>query len=600
MKFLRQIKFEIRNIIKSKFLLIIGILVVAISIAIPVIGKLTMPKEGQGPGGYPMPMGAVYYSEKAYYGYGGYDGGGKQEPITVDGVTLTIENPFYWNINSLMQEKTQMGVDKNRFSSPEALDLALELVEGDIHYYAHFAKFITKQTDYRMDLAWRGSEYLYDKFIYEHNDANPDYLMEAVNTRKGMDPTGFKKKYFEITSDQRQAALIKADENLASLFSVVENNDFPKYVDLSIKQFNDQITSLKDNIAIQEKAIIDNPSQEESIKQIIDDLNKQIKMIEENNIPLLKYRLEKNILPGEPTWQNSALSDIEGSRNQLMYTTLLDEKKFNENQDLVRQYGNYRKYSTAVQAQINQMNNNILIAQRSLDAGKPDMKYEASGARSRTVSFLDYSVIIAIFAVLIGGWIMASEFQQGTIRLLMIRPKTRTKILISKFLAAFAVCIALYIGSSILNMVATGICFGFADFAFPNYTISGEVGFFIYYLPIFFECIATILFAFTAAFMLSVLTKNIAVSIAIPIVCFVGCTILTSMVAFRQGFSWIAYTPIPYVQISSFFTPYSTVQAMIQNGMPLNLTYGIIMLLALSAICTFVSILVFKKRDIAN
>ena len=80
---------------------------------------------------------------------------------------------------------------------------------------------------------------------------------------------------------------------------------------------------------------------------------------------------------------------------------------------LVQQYGTYQKYVSAIQSQIDELNKTILIAQNSLDANEPDMKYVPGGSRNRTVSFLDYSVFVALLAVLLGGWLMASEFQQG-------------------------------------------------------------------------------------------------------------------------------------------------------------------------------------------
>ena len=597
MKFLRQIKYEIWNILKSKFLLVIGILVVATGIAMPVITLFT---QMYADGVKPMPMGGIYYAKEATYSNMKYGDNGNQEPITVDGITISNNNPFYWNISALLQEKNAMENDKVRFSSPKALDLAIEMIDVETHYYVRIAQYVTKPQDYRRELAERSFENLYDKFIYEHADVKEDVLMEAVNYKRGMTPEIFKKKYIQITPEARQAAYIKADENLNTVFAVAEGNNFPKYIDLRIKQENDQIASLKENIAIQEQTIVENPSQEENINLMIVDLKKQIALIETNNIPILQYRLEKNIIPGENIWQNAALSDIEGSRNQLSYLSIVSVEKFSNDINLIQQYRNYQKYVNSVQTQINQQNNTVLIAQKSLDADKPDMKYVMNSVRNRTVLFLDYSVIIALFAILLGGWIIASEFQQGTIRLLMIRPKTRTKILMSKFVAAFLVCLAIYIAGSLLNIVTNGICFGFSDYAYPNYTIIGESNFFVYYLPKFLICIITILFAFTVAFMLSVVSKNIAVSIAVPIVCFIGSTILMAAFAYRAGMEWIAYTPMPFVQLSSFFVPYSSVQQMIQNGVPLSMPYGIMLLLVLSAICTVISIIVFKKTDIAN
>ena len=122
----------------------------------------------------------------------------------------------------------------------------------------------------------------------------------------------------------------------------------------------------------------------------------------------------------------------------------------------MQQYGTYQKYVNAIQSQIDELNKTILIAQNSLDANEPDMKYVPGGSRNRTVSFLDYSVFVALLAVLLGGWLMASEFQQGTIRLLLIRPKTRVKILMAKFISALLICLGIYITGSILNLVTNG------------------------------------------------------------------------------------------------------------------------------------------------
>jgi ABC-2 type transport system permease protein len=577
-----------------------GILVLAWSILSPVIGLITAAANKNDGGGYPMPM-ERYASAVAVADYKiGYPGGNGQEPITIDGVTIQSTNPFYWNLSSLQQERATMEADTTRFSSPEVLDLALGMLDTSTKYYLTFAQFVTKQQDYRVDLAYRGEDSLYDKYLYEHSDVGLDKLFEAASIRKGMDKEEFKKKFIDITPEAKLAEIDRIEENLKKYTDVAKNNDFAKYIDLRIAQENDQIKSLNEQIDIQTKAAIANPSQEENINQIISDLKKQIANEEQNVIPMLQFRLEKNIIPGEDIWQNNAISNIDDSKNQLLYTEITTEEKFNKDSNLVQQYGNYLNYKAKIQAQIDNLNNTILIAQNSLEAEKPDMKYVPSGARSLTVQFLDFSTLIALFAILLGGWIMASEFQQGTVRLLMIRPKTRVKILMAKFAASLVICLAIYVAGSIINMIVNGICFGFADFAFPNYTVSGEINFFLYYLPKFLACMVPIVFAFTVAFMLSTIVKNIAVSIAVPVACYILCTIAMGLLMYRPSMEWLAYTPIPYVQLSGFFAQYSTVQMAIQNGIALSLPYGIIMLLVLAAICTAISILVFKKRDITN
>jgi ABC-2 type transport system permease protein len=392
------------------------------------------------------------------------------------------------------------------------------------------------------------------------------------------------------------------EEELNSLFSIVENNDFPRYIELRIQQENNAIEDLKEQIAIQEQEIIKNPSQEDVINDMIQELRRNITSIEENTIPILQLRLDKNIIPGEDNWQNRAIMDIEMNRQQLAYTEIISEEEFNQQTWLVQQYGSYQNYVDAMQEQIDQMNHAIIIAEKSINADKPDMKFVYSGSRNRTVRFLNYSVFITLFAVLLGGWIMASEFQQGTIRLLMIRPKTRTKILAAKFLSALIICMVIYVTGSLLNMVTNGICFGFSDYTFPNYTLAGEIGFLGYYLPKMLACCVPIIFAYAIAFMLSVLVKNVAVSIAVPIAGYIGSMIFMTIISFRGTAKWLAYTPLPYMQLSAYFTQDSSVTPGMSIGgsLPVNLTYGIILLVALSVLCMVISSVVFNKRDIVN
>ncbi len=598
MKFLKQIKFELLHILKSKFLFIIGVLVIVSAVVMPIVylvGENRRQPDSDG-GIRPMPM---VVEDSKYVGNLKPDWGGN-EPVIVDGVTIQPDNPFYWNITSLQQEMASMEMQRDMFSTPEVLDIVLELMNAEIRFYLHFAQYITSYNDYRVEVAMQGIESVYEKYFYENHEKNTDHLLEAAGFRRGYEPEFFKSKFIEITPEERLAALDKIDETVATLYVIAEDNDFPKYIDMRIQQEMKTINGLQEEIARQEQEIIHNPAQEEAINEHIEEMRKQITIIEETRIPLLNLRLERNIIPGEDIWQNRALSDIENSENQLVHTTILAEDKFFQEPWMVRQYGSYHTYVQAMQNQIDELNETIIIGRKSIDFDMPDMKYVYGGARNRTVQFLSYSIFVALFAVLLGGWQMASEFQQGTIRLLMIRPRMRFKILMAKFLAAFLVCLGIYILGSALNLIVNGLCFGFGDFAFPNYTIAGQTGFFFYYFPKFLASSVTIIFAFTTAFMLSVLAKNTAVAIALPIAGFIGSNIVLAAFSYQGEANWLAYTPIPFIQISYFFAQYSPVQQLIQRGVPISLAYGIFLLLALSTLFTLFSIWIFNKRDITN
>ncbi len=602
MGFLKQTGTEFKNILRVKFLLIFGILILAASIALPIITAISANSDENNNGG----GGVIYSSSARAYAYKDiYYPGGQGDPITINGVTIMPDNPYYYNLQDLQRQQTD--VDSTWFptTGDKALDIWLRMVDQQINYFAELASYITTYEDYRVDLGWN-QQPLYDKFIYENIDQeDPAALKEAMQMFVYMEDEAYNKKYVSITPEERLAALDAAESDIEALFDVVKNDNFPKYIDLKIQQENGNIKSMEEQIEIFEQNIIDHPDQEESLNMQIEDLKKQINLVKENNIPMLEYRLAHDIRPMADVWQNKALDDITNNRNNIMYTTKMTEEQFNQDPWTAKQYGTYARYIASVDAQIARYNNIIIIAQNCLDADQPDMKYVPNGSRTITVQFLEFSTLVALFAIMVGGWLMASEFQMGTIRLLMIRPKTRMKILMSKFLAGLLLALFIYVAGTVLNFVTNGICFGFGDYAFPNFTATGSVSFMSFFIPKAIACIVPIVFAYSVAYMLSVLVKNIAVAIAVPIVCFVASVIGMSALAYTSMADTLAYTPIPYLQIAQFFRPeidwaMTPVQQMMQNGVPVSLTYGIIMLLAISAVCIGVFMLVFRKRDIAN
>jgi ABC-2 type transport system permease protein len=611
MEFFRQIKSEIKNIFSSKFILVFAILVGLGSIAPPVITALTPDQEYSGP----IMYSSVDYAAKEYY-EGGYYGDG-QDPIQVGDVMITSENPFYWNLSDILYQKeylqtyTGYSDEGTMLTTPKAVDLALELLDAEFEYFGLFAVNAPKYDDYRYQLNWDGLNALHDQFVYLRVDTEDhDTLREAANYRMYMDSAEFEKKYYKISPTDRLAALDAAETKLDLLYDIVGNNNFAAYIDLMISQQNDQIASKEAEIEMYEGMIVENPDQEEALSANIKRCQDEIDMINNSTIPWLEFRRANNIIPGSGMWQDSALNDIVNNESNLQYMYVMTEEEFAQDIWTAQQYGSYSSYLAAMEKQKDGYREKILIAGNCLNSNQPDMRYVPKGARFITVSFLVYSIAVALFAVLLGGWLIASEFQSGTIRLLMIRPRTRTKILMAKFLAALSICLALYLACTLVNILINGILFGFGDFAYPNMTVSGEVGFFASYVLQFLACCVTIIFAFSVAFMMSVLVKNIAVSIIVPVICYVGGTILLAMVAYTSAAHWIAWTPIPFLQIYNFFipTPVSTnfyyslnpIQIMQQNGVPLSLAYGIIMLLALAGVCVFVSVMSFRKRDITQ
>ncbi|KUO63828.1 MAG: hypothetical protein APF84_14495 [Gracilibacter sp. BRH_c7a] len=83
-------------------------------------------------------------------------------------------------------------------------------------------------------------------------------------------------------------------------------------------------------------------------------------------------------------------------------------------------------------------------------------------------------VLIAIFISSAAATIVASEFSQGTIKLLLIRPLSRSKVLLSKYLAVMSLGLIMIVVLFIVSVVVSGLLFGFDGAAKPYLYIGSE------------------------------------------------------------------------------------------------------------------------------
>ncbi len=168
---------------------------------------------------------------------------------------------------------------------------------------------------------------------------------------------------------------------------------------------------------------------------------------------------------------------------------------------------------------------------------------------------------LLIVAVILCGLTLSSEFSSGTVRLLLIRPKTRSKILTSKLLAVLIYILAVSAAAAViifvigLLFVGVGdlfmpdlIYFGGRVFALPSIVMSGVA---------IFEGIIKVLFFGAVALLISVLAKKAALAIALPIVLqSIGSTVQTVSLLIatvsRPVIPVISILPTTYFELSMF------------------------------------------------
>ena len=566
--FVYQILIEIKKLFTSKFNIILAALILLGGIAFPIVSKFQSNK-----------------SPEMYYG--GYG----QDDLNVDGQIIEAENPQYWEIRNLQENIEYI----KRNATDKTDDLALEYMDILLENCLLVAANVESYEDYRYELTWRRQNLENERFIFEHLDIPKEDLMEALQYRMYMDPTEMDKQYYSLSQIEVLEKLDEIEALTEMIDDIIVSNDHIAFYEFQIEYRKKDIEDYQKQIEVYENDILENPDNEEMYSKQIESLQRSIKAANEIDMPIYDYRIENDIIPNSDDWRDTALNNKRNALNNIMFNEMMTEEEFEEEEYMRRQYKTYAAYQKDWQKEMDESTHKLYVSERSLETGKPDMSFIDNGTRKKKVGFLWYSLVIAVLAAVVGGGLMAKEYQSGTIRLLLIRPKKRIKIVLSKFLALMIVCLGLYITADIVNGITNGIVFGFSDYGFPNYTISSGangVGFFSYYISKFFICFISVFFAGAIAYFLSIATRNTALSVAIPLVCFVGSLMAVWYVGSNQSYAWLAYTPVPYVNFSQYYIQSTTFEPVLGFGIP--------MMIVLSAIFVAAGIFISEKRDVSN
>lgn len=140
----------------------------------------------------------------------------------------------------------------------------------------------------------------------------------------------------------------------------------------------------------------------------------------------------------------------------------------------------------------------------------------------RTI-FAQYDIFIIIYIIMIAGTIMSEEFNKGTIKLLLIKPYSRTQIFFAKFIACIIVLIASAVVLVLLQTLIGGIILDFSSLSVPIVEYNQKtqdlqfMNLFAYIGLDFLARLPIYLTVLAIAFACSTILLNTATSIVIPI-----------------------------------------------------------------------------------
>ena len=213
--------------------------------------------------------------------------------------------------------------------------------------------------------------------------------------------------------------------------------------------------------------------------------------------------------------------------------------------------------------------------------------------------FSEYGLFIIVMIVMIAGTIVSEEFNKGTIKLLLVKPYDRRKILLAKFITVLIMILFSIVAVIVMELLVGGIIFGWSSLSVPileyNFVTQSleTMNIFTYLgIEILTQLPKLILLA-TLAFACSTLFTNSAVAIAIPLLGYMSADMINLLVI-QYKVEFMKF----FVSLNWDFKEYLFGNLPSMEGLTLGFSmvicalYFIVMLIP-----TFVA---FKKKNIKN
>lgn len=204
-----------------------------------------------------------------------------------------------------------------------------------------------------------------------------------------------------------------------------------------------------------------------------------------------------------------------------------------------------------------------------------------------------FSLIIT-FTLIAASSIVSNEFTWGTIKLLLIRPYSRTKILLSKLISIYLFSLVMMVIFFAITLIVGLLFFGTGGYNDVNLFMENGK---IIEQPIYLIVLETYLFLFiklvlitSFAFFVSTVFRSSALAMGISIIILLlGSTIVELLILAKMY--WVKYLFIYSMDVSRYDGGLSVIKGT-------NETYSIVLNAIYFIVFIVLSIIVFKKRDV--
>ncbi|BFT75430.1 ABC transporter permease [Paenibacillus sp. P36] len=238
-----------------------------------------------------------------------------------------------------------------------------------------------------------------------------------------------------------------------------------------------------------------------------------------------------------------------------------------------------------------EMKEEIALQQYMLDHNFPPTENTLWGGVSRASGII---LVVTLFTVIIAGDMVAGEFTWGTIKLLLIRPASRAKILLSKYITTLLFAVTLLIVLFITALIVNGFLYGFQNLGIPHLKVDAggqvhEGSMLVFTLATYGLKLIELVMIVTLAFMISTVFRSASLAIGISIFIMFAGQIITMLLL---RYSWGKY----FLFANTDLTPYLKGQPLAED---MTLGFSIVVLVVYYLLFILLSWEIFRRRDVA-
>lgn len=240
------------------------------------------------------------------------------------------------------------------------------------------------------------------------------------------------------------------------------------------------------------------------------------------------------------------------------------------------------------EAQIDYYEGQIAIAEHRLENDIPSLEY--ASMQQQVIDTHMMMSLVTLLAVIVAAGIVASEFSQGTIKMLLTRPVKRWKILTSKYITVLLFAVLLTVILLVSTALAGLLFFGFGEGTYLVWNGSqvAESSFWLEALKLAALKFSSVWMISTFAFMLGTVFRSSSLAIGLSIfLMFTG----IQAVFLLQNYEIVKYYLFTHTDLTQFYTGNFLVQ-------DITLSMSILVLAVYFLIFMAISYWTFGRRDI--